>query len=193
MRIIRYPHPTLRHKSKPLRRVDRELKTMIREMFELMYEEDGIGLAANQVDLPYRLFVINTEGDPARKECELVFINPVIAQQKGMAEDREGCLSLPEVWAPVKRPDHVVISAYNEAGEEVRYTLDGLNARAVQHEYDHLEGKLFIDRLSPTNLLAVKEQLEELEDDFYGQRRLGMIPDDEQIIARLAELEGVRA
>lgn len=193
MRIIRYPHPTLRHKSKPLRRVDGELKRMIREMFDLMYAEDGIGLAANQVDLPYRLFVINPQGDPAIKEAEMVFINPVISQPKGMAEDREGCLSLPEVWAPVRRPEQVVITAYNEAGQEVRYAMDGLNARAVQHEYDHLEGKLFIDRLSETHLLAVKEQLQELEDDFFGQRRLGMIPEDQQILARLAELEGVRA
>ena len=123
----------------------------------------------------------------------MVFINPVLSQQKGTAEDREGCLSLPEIWAPVRRPEQVVITAYNEAGQEVRYALDGFNARAVQHEYDHLEGKLFIDRLSPTHLLAVKEQLQELEDDFFGQRRLGMIPDDPQILARLAELEGARA
>lgn len=193
MRIIRYPHPTLRHKSKPLRRVDSELKQMIRQMFDLMYEEDGIGLAANQVDLPYRLFVINIRGEASAKEEELVFINPVITGQKGMVEDREGCLSLPEIYAPVRRPEKVVVAAYNELGKEVRYELDGLNARAVQHEYDHLDGKLFIDRLSEANLLAIKEDLIELENDFYGQRRMGIIPEDEQILARLSELEGVRA
>ena len=148
MRIIRYPHTTLRHKSKELRRVDAELQKMIRQMFDLMYEEDGIGLAANQVDLPYRLFIINVKGDPAAKEEEMVFINPTITQQKGMAEDREGCLSLPDIFAPVRRPEKVVISAYDARGQEVNYQMDGMYARAVQHEYDHLDGILFLDRVA---------------------------------------------
>jgi len=162
-------------------------------MFEAMYEEKGIGLAANQVDLPYRLLVMNPRGDASDPGSELVFINPVIVRQKGMAEDQEGCLSLPDIYAPVKRPEKVVITAYNEAGQELTYELEGLHARVAQHEYDHLEGILFVDRLSTTNLLAVKDALSELEDDFCGQRRLGMIPEDEQISARLAELEGIRA
>jgi peptide deformylase len=162
-------------------------------MFDLMYEEDGIGLAATQVDLPYRLFVMNVAGDAGDKQSELVFINPVIVRQKGMAEDREGCLSLPEIYAPVRRPEKAVVAAYNEAGQEITCELEGLHARAAQHECDHLDGILFIDRLSTTNLLAVKDALTELENDFYGQRRLGIIPDDEQINARLVELEGVRA
>lgn len=193
MRVIRYPHPTLRYKSKQLRRVDAELQRMIRQMFDLMYEEQGIGLAANQVDLPYRFFIINIQGDPAAKEEEMVFINPTITEQKGMAEDREGCLSLPDVYAPVRRPEKVVISAYNAAGEEVSYKMDGLYARAVQHEYDHLDGILFIDRLTPANLLGVKESLAELEEEFCGGQRRGLIPNQQQITARLAELEVARA
>ncbi|NUQ61499.1 MAG: peptide deformylase [Pirellulales bacterium] len=193
VRIIRYPHPTLRHKSKPLRRVDAELQKMIRQMFDLMYEEEGIGLAANQVDLPYRLFVINVQSDPAAKDEEMVFINPVITQPKGTAEDREGCLSLPELYAPVRRPEKITISAYNAAGQEFSYQMDGLYARVVQHEYDHLDGILFIDRLTAANLLAVKEALGELEAEFCGERRRGIIPDEQQIAARLAELEGARA
>ncbi|NLX96226.1 MAG: peptide deformylase [Rhodopirellula sp.] len=193
MRIIRYPHTTLRHKSKELRRVDAELQKMIRQMFDLMYEEDGIGLAANQVDLPYRLFIINVKGDPAAKEEEMVFINPTITQQKGMAEDREGCLSLPDIFAPVRRPEKVVISAYDARGQEVNYQMDGMYARAVQHEYDHLDGILFIDRLTPANLLSVKESLLELEQEFCGGQRRGLIPNEQEIAARLAELEGARA
>jgi peptide deformylase len=173
--------------------VDGELRKMIRRMFDLMYEDKGIGLAANQVDLPYRLFVMNVQGEPEAKEEEMVLINPVITRQKGMAEDREGCLSLPEIWAPVRRAEKIVITAYNEAGEEKTYEMDGLYARVAQHEYDHLDGILFIDRLSPTHQLAVKEGLGELETDFSGQRRMGMIPEDQAIIARLAELEGARA
>jgi peptide deformylase len=192
VRIIKYPHPTLRRKSKPLRRVDGPVKKMIRQMFELMYEQDGIGLAANQVDLPYRMLVMNPAGDPAIKDEEYVFINPVITQRKGSAEEREGCLSFPEIFAPVTRSERIVVTAYSDTGEELTYELEGLHARVAQHETDHLDGVLFVDRLSPANLLAVKEDLAALEREFQMQRRRGQIPDDAQIAARLAELEAAR-
>jgi peptide deformylase len=192
VQIVKYPHPTLRHKSKPLRRVDGELKKMIRQMFELMYEHKGIGLAANQVDLPYRLFVINVTGDAAAGDEEFALINPVITHRKGSIEDREGCLSFPEIFAPVIRPEKITVDAYAPSGEELSYELDGLYARAVQHEADHLDGILFIDRLSPANQLAVKEDLAALEREFTMYRQRGRIPDDAQIAARLAELEAVR-
>jgi peptide deformylase len=191
LRILKYPHPTLRHKSKPLRRFDMELKSLIRGMFDLMYEQKGVGLAANQVDLPYRFFIINLEGDPA-KAPEHVFINPVISQRSGMVEKEEGCLSFPEIYAPVKRSEKLVLSAYDLSGEEVNYELNGFFARAVQHEYDHLDGVLFIDRLSPSGLLSVKQALSDLELEFEGDRERGVIPADPQIAARLAELEQLR-
>jgi len=193
VRIVKYPHPTLRHKSKPLRRVDRELVTIVRQMFDLMYEHRGVGLAANQVDLPYRLFVINTESEEADKDGELVFINPVITQRKGMAEQDEGCLSFPEIYAPVRRPEKVTITAYNLAGEEVTHNFDGLLARAVQHEFDHLDGVLFIDRLTPSGRLKIKEALSDLERQFEGDRQRGLIPGDDRLSARLAELEQLRS
>ena len=192
MQIIKYPHPTLRHQSRPLRRVDGELKKIVREMLDLMYEQKGIGLAANQVDLPYRLLVFNVTGDPAAGDEEYVLINPVITDRKGSAEDREGCLSFPEIYAPVKRPEKIVVNAYSLSGEEFSYEFDGLYARVVQHEADHLDGILFIDRLSPANELAVKEELAVLEREFNTYRQRGRIPDDAQIAARLAELETVR-
>ena len=189
MQIVKYPHPTLRHTSKPLSRVTGEVKQAIGEMFDLMYTDDGIGLAANQVDLPYRLFVMNVQGDPEAKEEELAFINPVITSRKGTAEDREGCLSFPEIFAPVRRPAKIIVNAYSLDGRELTYEMDGLYARAVQHELDHLDGVLFIDRLSQTNLMAVKEELDELEQEFKMQRRLKAIGSDEEIAARLLELE----
>ncbi len=192
MRIIKYPHPTLRHKSKPLRRVDNELKKTVREMFELMYEDRGIGLAANQIDLPYRFFVMNIESDPQAEHQEFVFINPVIQKQTGSEEGEEGCLSLPDIYAPVRRSAKIVISAYDLAGEEIHLELNGLFARAAQHEYDHLDGVLFIDRLGPSALASVKDELSELESQFAGDQQRGMIPDDQQIAARLAELETLR-
>src|SRR3990172_2308966 len=191
LRIVKYPHPALRHKSKPLRRVDGELKSTVREMFNLMYQQKGIGLAANQVDLPYRFFIINPEGDPEKGQ-EYVFLNPVIGKRSGTVEAEEGCLSFPEIYAPVKRSAKIVISAYNLAGEEVDYELSGLLARAAQHEYDHLDGVLFIDRLTPTGLLSVKQALSDLTRQFEGDRQRGVIPDDQQIASRLAELEQLR-
>jgi peptide deformylase len=189
VQIVKYPHPTLRHKSKPLSRVNGELKKAIREMFDLMYAQKGVGLAANQVDLPYRLFVINVQGDPGAPEEELVFINPVITSRKGRAEDREGCLSFPGIFAPVRRPAKITVDAYSLDGRELSYEMDGLYSRAVQHELDHLDGVLFIDRLSPTNLMAIKEELDGLEQEFSLQRRLKAIGSDEEIVARLKELE----
>jgi peptide deformylase len=156
-----------------------------------MYQQKGIGLSANQVNLPYRMFIINTEGDPT-KGREYVFLNPVIAKRSGTVEAEEGCLSFPEIYAPVKRSDKIVISAYNLDGEELNYQLTGLFARATQHEYDHLDGVLFIDRLTPSGLLSVKQALSDLELEFEGDRQRGMIPDDQQIATRLAGLEQLR-
>ncbi len=192
MHIIKYPHPTLRHQSKPLRRIDAGLRKMVAEMLELMYANKGIGLAANQVDLPYRLMVVNPSGDPAVKDEEHVLINPEILRSKGSAEDREGCLSLPDIYAPVKRPEKIVLSAYDLSGREVTWELDGLYARVVQHECDHLDGVLFIDRLTPSNLLSIKQALADLELEFSGNRQRGLIPDDVRIAARLTELEMAR-
>jgi len=192
VQIIKYPHPTLRHKSRPLRRVDSELKQMVHRMLDLMYSNKGIGLAANQVDLPYRLIVMNVKADAAAKEQEHVFINPVITHRKGLEEKDEGCLSFPEIFAPVKRPEKIVLSAYNLKGEELNLELDGMDARVVQHECDHLDGILFIDRLTPANLLKIKKDLEDLTVAFSGDRQRGLIPEDRLIVARLSELELAR-
>ncbi len=192
VQIIKYPHPTLRHKSKPLKRVDKELKQIIAEMFELMYSNQGIGLASNQVNLPYRLFVMNIKGDPAEEGEARVFINPVVTRKNGSDEAQEGCLSFPEIWAPVRRPEKIVVSAYGIDGQEFTYEMDGLYARAVQHEIDHLDGVVFIDRLSQANQLAVREDLDELIREFESSQRLGALETDEQIAARLEELEAAR-
>lgn len=192
MRIVKYPHPALRYASKPLRRVDSGLKAMVRQMLDLMYAQEGVGLAANQVELPYRLIVMNTKCDATAKQQEHVLINPVITARKGLEEKQEGCLSLPQINAPVKRSQKITVNAYNLAGQEITWDLEGLYARVVQHECDHLDGILFIDRLSPANLLAIKRDLLDLEAEFAGDRRLGLIPEDQLITARLSELELAR-
>jgi peptide deformylase len=188
LKIVYYPHPTLRHKSTPLRRVNGRVKDIVREMFALMYEAKGVGLAANQVDLPFRLFVTNLAGAPEEGE-ELVFINPVIERPKGKVEQEEGCLSLPDVYAPVRRPERIAVSAYDLSGNEINCEIDGMFARVVQHETDHLDGVLFVDRLSETVRFGVEEALHDFETEFLHQRERDAIPSDDEIHNRLAELE----
>ncbi len=192
LEVIHYPHPTLRYVSKPLKRVDRELRDMIAEMFALMYKHEGVGLAANQVDLPYRLFIANPTGDPKQKDQEFVFINPVILNGKGQAEGEEGCLSIPGLVGQVIRKEKVQIEAYNLAGEMFTGELDGLFARIVQHETDHLDGVLFIDRMPPAQVADLRDDLEEFEIDFQSKRDVGELASEEQMLARIAELESLR-
>ena len=192
LRIVHYPHPTLRHKSRPLSKVDRPLRQMIEQMFQLMYEHQGVGLAANQVDLPYRLFVTNVEGDPAIKEAEQVFINPVLSGGKGQEEGSEGCLSIPGVSAPIVRSKSIKVQAYDLEGQPIDTEVEGLMARVLQHETDHLDGQLFIDRLGPTQQAAIRDELEQFEIEFTQRREEGAIPSDEAIAARLQQLEAER-
>lgn len=188
LEVIYYPHPTLRHKSKPILRVDNELKDMVRRMFELMYEHKGIGLAANQVDLPFQLFILNLESDPEKGE-EMVFINPVISLPKGSDVAEEGCLSIPKVYGKVARPENIHVKAYNLKGEVFDDRVSGLFARAIQHETDHLHGVLFPDRMTETEGKLIEHELDEFRIDFESRQRLGSIPDRESIMKRLAALE----
>ena len=188
MNIIHYPHPVLRHKSKPIRRVDSDLRDIVKTMFELMYEAHGVGLAANQVNLPMRLFVVNLASDAVEGE-EFVFINPIVTGHKGNEEKEEGCLSLPELYGSVKRPEKIKVSAYNLKGEQVEAELDGMFARVVQHENDHLDGVLFIDRLSETGALDAKQAIEDFEIEFAARRDQGEIPGDQEIADHLRQLE----
>ena len=187
LKIVQYPHPALRYKSKPITRVDDELRSIVREMFELMYAAKGIGLAANQVNLPLRLFIINTKGDPETGE-ELVFLNPILSAPKGSDEAEEGCLSIVEVNAQVARPEQVHVTAYDLTGNEFDRTVNGLLAKAIQHETDHLDGVLFIDRISESSRKQIDGELEDFEIDHNNQQSTGEIPSDESIAQRLEEI-----
>jgi peptide deformylase len=192
LEVVQYPHPTLRHHSKPLRRVDAELRKIVAEMLELMYEHEGVGLAANQVDLPYRLFVTNVQGDRNARETECVFINPVLSGGRGQEEDEEGCLSIPGIRAPVTRNSKVKIQAFDLAGNEITGEVEGLMARIVQHEIDHLDGTLFIDRLGPAHTAAIRDQLEEFELAFKSKLETHELPDADKVASRLKDLEKLR-
>lgn len=182
--IVPFPHPTLRVRSKPIRRVDQSLRDLIAQMLELMYEAEGVGLAANQVDLPLRLFVANPAGHRGEGE-ELVLINPVLQLPKGSESSSEGCLSLPGMYGEVKRPKSVRVSAYDLQGNPIDRVVDGFLARVIQHENDHLDGVLFIDRLSNESLRTFEDRLSEMETDFRSMQRSGSIPSDLDLIARL--------
>ncbi len=187
LKIVQYPHPALRYKSKPITRVDSELRSIVGQMFDLMYAAKGIGLAANQVDLPLRLFIINTKGDREAGE-ELVFVNPVLSAPKGSDEAEEGCLSLVGVNAMVARPEQIHVTAYDLAGNEIDMTVDGLLAKAIQHETDHLDGVMFIDRISESSRKQIEGELEDFNIDHRNQQSTGEIPTDEAIAKRLDEI-----
>jgi peptide deformylase len=186
--ILHYPHPALRHRSRPIRRVDRDLRHTIAHMFELMYEHRGIGLAANQINLPLQLFVANIAGEPG-EGTELAFINPVLSSPKGKDEAEEGCLSLPSITANVVRPAKITIQAYDPDGNEIQIAADGLLARVIQHEFDHLQGVLFIDRLPESTRRQLDQDLAGFESEFRAGQQAGTIPSDEAIRERLHQIE----
>jgi peptide deformylase len=154
-------------------------------MFDLMYAARGIGLAANQVALPFRFFVLNLTADPEQKDQEKVFINPEIVKRHSSIEDEEGCLSLPGLYQKVRRARRIRVRAYDLAGNLVEHDADELFSRAVQHETDHLDGKLFIDYLEPLVLRSAEEKLREFELNYRQAQRRGEIPPDADLVRRL--------
>ncbi|QNI38020.1 peptide deformylase [Edaphobacter albus] len=145
--IVKYPEPVLSIPARPVTAFDEDLKTLVEEMFESMYAAHGIGLAAPQIGLSKRLTVIdvNFKKDPAD---QLVLVNPQIIEREGKQFEEEGCLSLPEIREKVNRAAKVKVRAQNVKGEWFEMEGEELLARAFQHEIDHLDGVLFIDRLS---------------------------------------------
>jgi peptide deformylase len=189
MQIVPWPHPALRWKSKPIVAIDDELRNVVREMFELMYASKGIGLAANQVALPWRLFVINPTGDAAESDQEFVFINPEIVRRRGSVEGEEGCLSVPELFGKVRRAEFVTVRAFDLTGEEFEMKLDDLPARVIQHESDHLDGVMFTDRMADADREEVEPVLADFEAKFRRRQAVGEVPSDEELKRRLKESE----
>jgi peptide deformylase len=189
MEIVPYPHPALRWKSLPVREIDANLRKIIAEMFELMYAAKGIGLAANQVALPYRLFVLNLTGEKDVKEEELVFLNPEILKRKGTTEGEEGCLSFPGLYGDIKRAAEIIVEAFDLDGNVFEYDLDELASRAVQHESDHLDGVLFIDRMADSVRRTSQPMLDDFETQYRRWQSEGRFPDDETVKRTLKQLE----
>ena len=190
MKIVEYPHPSLRHAAKPLTAIDNDIRRIAAEMLALMYEAKGLGLAAPQVALPYQLLVMNFVGDAEQKDQECVAINPVLIDKHGgMIEAEEGCLSFPGLYQKVRRAKTAVVRAYNLEGQLFEMTAHELPARLWQHEIDHLKGELYIDKMGPLGKLAARSTLKEFEAKFRRAQERGEFPADTEIEKMLTELE----
>jgi peptide deformylase len=189
MDIVHYPHPALRWKSRPVTEINADLRAIVRRMFELMYEHKGIGLAANQVGLPLRLFVINLTGEVSEKDEEIVFINPEIIRRKGTETGEEGCLSLPKLYGDVRRAEKIVVEAFDLEGHGFEVSVDELAARAIQHESDHLDGILFPDRMTDTAKKELLPAMSDFEALFQRQLEIGTLPPIEVIQQQLKAWE----
>ncbi len=176
LEILKFPDPKLRRKCLPVKAVTKELQQFAKDMLETMYSFRGIGLAAAQVDRLDRLIVIDTrkpEGDEAEARYELggeteleraitqplILFNPEITKKEGKTTYNEGCLSVPSYYEIVERALYIEVDALNEKGEKIVIKTDGLLSICIQHEIDHLDGKLFIDRLSPLKSSRVKAKI----------------------------------
>jgi peptide deformylase len=154
--IIEFPDPRLRTVAKPVAAVDGRIRTLIADMFQTMYDAPGIGLAATQVDVHERLLVLDVSED---RSAPMVFINPVITASEGSQVYQEGCLSVPGIFADVTRADRITVEALDREGKPFTLAADGLLAVCIQHEMDHLAGKVFVDYLSPLKRELVRKKL----------------------------------
>ncbi len=157
--ILHYPDQRLRLKAAPVTNFDQNLQTLIDDMFETMYEGNGIGLAANQINVQQRIIVVDISDDSTQPQC---FINPEIKYREGSEISQEGCLSVPNIYESVKRAERIQLHAYDRHGKPIQLETDGLLAVCLQHETDHLDGKLFVDYLSALKRKFIQKKIDKL-------------------------------
>jgi len=165
--ILEFPDKRLRTVAKPVEKVDDSIRQLVDDMLETMYEAKGVGLAATQVNAHQRVIVIDTSEE---KDSPLCLINPEIIEKDGVEESEEGCLSVPGFYEKVKRAEHIKVKALNKEGESFELEARELLAVCIQHEMDHLQGKLFVDYLSPLKKKRIKDKLEKIHKQ---QRKAG--------------------
>ena len=157
LRILEFPDPRLRTQAQPVEAVDDALRALVDDMFETMYEAPGIGLAATQVDVHRRLLVADVSGD---RSAPYALINPVILEKDGVTVTEEGCLSVPGYYDEVERANHIRVRYVDRDGTEIEMEAEGLLAVCIQHEIDHLDGRLFVDYLSETKRQRIRKRLD---------------------------------
>ena len=193
LRIVPYPHPALRYESRPVAQIDDKLREIVREMFDLMYASNGIGLAANQVGIPLRFFILNLAADAEKPDQEMVFINPEIVKRHSSEENEEGCLSFPGLYGKVRRARKIRVLAYDLQANPLDIEADDLLGRAIQHETDHLDGKLFIDYLGSASKTSSHSKVKEIEAGYRKAQLEGIYPADEEIRRQLDEVARLAA
>jgi len=156
LEILHFPDPRLRTQAKPVQQVDNKIRQIIADMFETMYNASGIGLAATQVNIHQQIIVIDLTEEKNQPHC---LINPQIIHSEGNASREEGCLSVPQIFEPVERAEKITLTALNEKGQHFTLTADDILAICIQHEMDHLKGKLFIDYLSTLKRERIRKKL----------------------------------
>ncbi|MCC2616896.1 peptide deformylase [Aestuariibacter halophilus] len=157
LEVLRFPDERLRTVAKPVEKIDDSIRQLVADMFETMREENGIGLAATQVNVHQRVVVMDVSEDQNEPR---VFINPTITHMDGKTISEEGCLSVPNNWAKVERAERITVEALDETGKAYTLEAEGLLAICIQHELDHLKGKLFVDYLSPLKRQRIRTKLE---------------------------------
>ncbi|MGD8264938.1 MAG: peptide deformylase [Chromatiales bacterium] len=155
--ILHFPDSRLRNVARPVEKVDDEIKQLVDDMFETMYDAPGIGLAAIQINVPQRVIVIDVSEDKSEPLC---LINPEILEKEGEESMDEGCLSVPEIYETVTRAEKIRLRALDRDGSSFEMDADGLLAVCIQHEIDHLDGKLFVDYLSNLKRQRIRKKLE---------------------------------
>jgi len=168
MEVVHYGDPILRKKCKPVEDF-KKLSGLIDDMFDTMYEENGIGLAANQVGVDLNLFIIDISDIEEEGESIHVFINGEIIESSGESWFEEGCLSIPDVRLDVKRPETITFKYQDESGHEHTKEISGLLARAIQHEVDHLNGVFIVDRVTSTTKMTVDKTLKAIKKDALSK------------------------
>lgn len=154
--ILEFPDPRLRTKAKPVTEVTAKITKLAEDMLETMYAAPGIGLAATQINVHQRLLVVDVSED---KTEPLVLVNPELTTKEGLIQSDEGCLSIPGFYEPVERFEKITVSALDKHGESFSLDADDLLSICIQHEMDHLEGKLFVDYLSSTKRQLIRKRL----------------------------------
>ncbi|MFH0351471.1 MAG: peptide deformylase [Chromatiales bacterium] len=158
--ILHYPDPRLRIKAQPVPAIDDSVRRLVSDLFETMYAAPGIGLAATQVNVHRRIIVMDVSDQHDQPWC---FINPRVTGTEGREQTEEGCLSVPGVFETVERAERIQVQALNAQGETINLAADGLLAVCIQHEIDHLEGKLFVDYLSILKRNRLRKKLEKAQ------------------------------
>ncbi len=167
MQVVYYPDPILRRRADPIETFDGDLVRLVEDMKATMIQYGGVGLAAPQVGIPRRLLILSEDGT---YEQARVLVNPTVRAKGELVTHQEGCLSFPDIYGDIIRPDQAEVEAFDEKGNPVQFEEEGWVARIILHEYDHLEGKMFVERMSPADKVRIKKAMKALKDRYEQDR-----------------------